>query len=168
MKFLPFDSITFRTKLKESEVLARLKQNVGPNRIFEIRSDYSTPFRGRITGDRFVIKRKINYRNSFRPVIHGWIEDVFTETVIHVKMRLTIEVIIFMTIWFGAIGFACLCIILVALSDFKKANYSDVIPTFIICAMLIGGYLLTIMSFNAERKKAKEKLQEIFDAETSE
>lgn len=165
MRFLPFDSITLQTKLKEEEVLKRLNQNIGATYLFKPNTDYGKPFTGKIEGNAFVIKRKINYRNSFRPVLHGTVEDNFTERVIKVTMRLTIYTMIFMAFWLGVVGIIALCFMFMIVANIRKADYSELFPSFIPVIMFIAGYLMTIISFNVEKKRAKEVLQEIFEAE---
>jgi hypothetical protein len=163
MKYLPFDSITYRTKLKEEEVKKRLADNIALVNFLGFRisdADYAKPYKGTIEGNSFTIRRRIQYRNSFVPRIHGVIESDFVETVIRVKMRLSIYVMIFMTFWCSVVAIAALGVSIVG---FAKHSFDPV--AFIPWGMLLAAYLMTILGFNREKKIAKADWQRIFEAE---
>jgi hypothetical protein len=164
MKFIPFDSISLRTKLKAEEVQKRLNLNVSTTGFFESDKDYGKPFKGRIEGNTFVIKRKMISRNSFRPVLSGMIEDTLIETVIHVKMRLTIYAMVFMIVWLGIMGFITGAFSFVPFSGHGSVDFFAFLPWVI----LVFVYLITMIGFNVERQKAITALKAIFEAEISE
>lgn len=105
MKYLPFENITFHSKLPENEIIELLKQHVEPEKFFRFRGFYSPkpkkPYEGYVHGRTFNIRRIIRYRNSFLPRITGMIEPVANGTKVHVKMQLHALVVVFVLVWFG-------------------------------------------------------------------
>ncbi len=163
MRFLPTESITYKTKLKEEEIFRRLSELIEPEKAFRfgIFGRGSTkPYEGRISSRKFDIKRIINYRNSFLPRINGIVEKDYDGINIKVKMRLHTFVIVFMCCWWGVAGFACIAFLKQSLgtSDFSPA-------TLIPFCMLLFAYLLTMGAFKVESNKSKMDLQKIFEAD---
>lgn len=169
MKLLPFENITYKTRLKEDEVIKRLEAIVdnGPRKIVftGILSAFNSPksdyqYYGK-TGERtFKLQRIITYRNSFLPNIKGTIEDDFVGTTIKVKMRLNISAMVFMCIWCGAVGFACVFISGQMISE-AKFDPAGLIPF----GMLLFAYGLVMGGFKYESNKSKKDLKQLFEAE---
>jgi hypothetical protein len=158
MQFLPIENITYKTSLKESEVIEKLRDLVGQRKFFALQND-TKPYKGKINGNTFKMEREINYRNSFLPTIQGSVIKDFNGTVIKVKMRLSIPVIVFMSIWFGGVGIGCLLV----LAQLFTATFN---PMFLIpFGMLLFGYFLTMRAFKHESKRSKKDLAELLRAE---
>ena len=163
MKFLPTENITYKTKLKENEIVDRLSNIIEPEKTFrfEIFGNSSTKlYEGKINNLTFDIKRIITYRNSFIPRISGVINHDFDGTTIKVKMRLHIFVIIFICIWSSGVGLGCLAVLTSLLAD-GTFHPATIIPF----GMLIFMYVLTMGAFKYESNISKKGLQELFDAE---
>lgn len=163
MKFLPVENIIFKTKLSGEEVIRRISDNTAKNQNFTFSFFGSKPakyFEGQINEQAFKIKRIINYRNSFLPVISGKINGEPDITTIKVKMRLHALVIGFMCIWFGGVIAGCFAVLAHTLGE-GEMSPGLLIPF----AMLLFGYILTIAAFKFESSKAKKHLQTIFEAE---
>lgn len=98
MKYLPYENITYRTKLPGYEVIKRLSENIGPREFFSLRFNQDRkPYEGNIEHNGFNISRvTIFRRNSFNPTIKGKLHEDESGTTIEVKMRLNIFVGIFM------------------------------------------------------------------------
>lgn len=163
MKFLPTENITYKTRLKEDEIIRRLSDCIEPEKIFRLgilSSGSTKSYEGQINGQTFSIKRIISYRNSFLPRINGVIERDFDGLTIKVKMRLHIFVIVFLCIWFGLVGLACIAFLTQTLSS-SEINPAALIPF----GMLLFAYLLTMGGFKFESNKSKKDLQRIFNAE---
>jgi len=117
-------------------------------------------FEGEIIGNTFKATRIINYRNSLVPTIKGKIESDYAGTKINIKMSLHLVVYIFLSFWFGIVMLAA------AASVYSFMNSESFEPMILIpFGMLIFGYLLTILAFNFEKNKAKEMLENLFEAE---
>lgn len=163
MKFLPTENLTFRTSLKEEEILRRLADNIEPEKVFRLgifNRNETKSYEGYIMGSTFNIKRVISYSNSFLPRISGTIESDYGRTAIKVKMRLNILVIIFLCIWCGGVGIAAIVFLTEAFnkSEFNAASLGPL-------GMLLFAYALTMAAFKFESNKSKNDLMEIFDAE---
>jgi hypothetical protein len=163
MKFLPTENITYKTRLKEDELIRRLSEFIEPEKTFrfDIFGGGSTkPYEGQISGQTFNINRIINYRNSFLPIINGVIEKDFDGLTIKVKMRLHNFVIVFLYIWYAGVGLGFLAFLKQALSN-SEFNPASMIPF----GMLIFAYALTMGAFKYESNKSKKDLQTIFEAD---
>lgn len=163
MKFLPTENITYKTSLKENEIIRRLSENLEPEKAlrFGILSSASTkPYEGHISGNTFEIKRIIRYQNTFLPRINGIIESDFDGITIKVKMRLHVFVLVFLSIWCGGVAIGCIAFLSMAFfnSDFSPAI---LIPF----GMLIFAYALTMGAFKYESIKSKKDLQTMFEAD---
>jgi hypothetical protein len=166
MKFLPAENITYKTKLKEDEILKRLSDNVEPEKIFRFGmfiSGSTKSYEGQINRQKFDIKRIIGYRNSFLPRINGIIEKDYDGMTIKVKMRLHTFVIVFLCIWCSFVGFGCITVLTQAFGS-SEFNPAALIPF----GMLIFMYALTMGAFKFESNKSKKDLQRIFEAEITE
>lgn len=99
MKFFPTENLIYKTKLKETEILRRLSENIEPEnkiRIGLYRSGSSISYEGFIKDHGFKITRIISYRNTFIPQIFGNIEKDYDGTKVKIKMRLHVFVSVFL------------------------------------------------------------------------
>ena len=163
MKYLPAEDITFQSKLKETELLQRLEDSIEPAKAFRFGPFNGTetkPYQGKIVGPTFNISRIINYRNSFLPQISGNIENAFSGSLIRVKMRLHIAVIIFLCIWcgiMGTVGFVFLS------QTFGSTSFDPMM--LIPLGMLVVVYVVVMLAFKYESKLSISDLQSLFEAE---
>ncbi len=164
MKYLPFENITYKSKLESEEILKRISEIIEPRKMFRtirfFESNNHKPYEGTITGNSFKITRIIGYRNSFLPRIKGIVEKDFNGTNVNVKMRVNTFVIVFMLIWLGGVGIGCL-VALTLMFNNKHFEPMTLIPL----GMLIFGYALVTGGFKYESVKSKEYLAKLFDAE---
>lgn len=163
MKFLPTESVTFKTKLKEDEIISRLSQILEPEKFIRsglLGSSNTKPYEGKITGNNFSIKRIINYRNSFLPRILGTVEKDIQGNSIKVKMRLQIFVIIFIIVWCSGafMGLFFITKNVIANKGFDPWFFMPI-------GMLLLVYVLIIAAFKYESRKAKNDLKTLFEAE---
>ena len=163
MNFLPKETLTFKTKLKEDEVIARLSHSVEPEKFIRsglFGSSNTKPYEGKITGYTFSIKRIIKYRNSFLPRIIGTVERDIQGTSIKVKMRLQIFVLAFLFVWCSG---ALVGLFFIAKNVVINKGFD---PWFFMpIGMLLLVYILTIAAFKYESGKAKNDLKNLFEAE---
>ena len=164
MKYLPFENITYQTKLDSEEILKRINEIIEPERTFRLRGIFkksnSKPYEGSIIGNAFNLTRLIGYKNSFLPRIKGNIEKDFGLTKVHVKMRLHPFVLVFMTIWCVVVSIAFLAFFTVSVGSGVFVS-----PILIPIGMLMFVYGLTTIAFKYESIKSKKYLAELFDAE---
>ena len=163
MKYLPAENIVYKTKLKEREVINRLSNYIDEEKLIRFGlfgSSISKAYEGEISKESFDIKRIIGYRNSFLPRINGIIEKDFDGTVIKVKMRLHILVVVFLCIWCGGVGLAFFSFLYVSLNS-NNLEGTALIPF----GMLIFVYILTMGGFKYESRMSIKDLQTLFEAE---
>jgi hypothetical protein len=169
MKYLPFENYVLTTNLSVDEVRDRLANNVEPQKKASISSskqNTSKPYQGSIVNNSFKIFRIINYRNSFVPVISGEISQAYGKTEIAVKMKPVLFVLIFMAFWIGTVGVICVCILVMAVLEFKDLIQNGFSPPILIpFGMFIFGYLLITLSFKYESSTSKEFLKDLFEAQ---
>lgn len=163
MNFLPTEDITYKTSLKEEEVLARLADNIEPEKLFRVAvflngSDH--PYEGEIIGQNFSIRRIIGYRNSFLPRITGVVEKDYNGTIIKVKMRLHLLPLVAVGILTAILGFISLLALAQAMQR-SALESQKIIPL----GLLIFIYLITMGGFKYESSQSKGDLQEMFEAE---
>lgn len=166
-KYLPYENYVIQTKLSVDEVMKRLNENIEPKKFVRLPSfnNYPIkPYEGKIVGSNFTISRIIQYRNSFLPVVKGEISTFLSQTQIRVKMQPPTYVILFMSIWLGIIGIACIGIIIVGISKYKEELQNGFSPMLLIpFVMFAFGALLTTFAFKIESKKTKQFLDRILE-----
>jgi hypothetical protein len=164
IKYLPFENITYRTKLDSEEIIKRINDSIEAKKTFRILGIFGNsnhkPYEGNINGNSFNISRIIGYRNSFLPRIKGEIEKGYGSTSINVKMKLHPFVLAFMCVWCGGVGLGFIAFLN---SSIEKETFEPTI--FIPFGMLIFGYGLTTVGFKYESIKSKKYLAKLFDAE---
>jgi hypothetical protein len=163
-KYLPKEDLVFFSPLKKEEVLVRLADILEPEKIFRIRflglgRQAGKFYEGSITNDSFDMRRIIGYKNSFLPKISGTVEDTSGGSLVHVKMRLQVFVLIFMIVWMTLVGIAALVCTIVLLAS-GKFNPFLLIPI----GMFLFGYALSMGAFKYESGSTKEDLKQFFEA----
>ena len=159
--FLPFEKLTYSTKLSREEALAKLAENIAPEKPFGFGSSKtvsSKPYVGQCHGNAFNVKRAIGYRNSFLPMIKGEVISDTGGTKVHVTMRPSVFVLAFMAFWMTGVGVACVVTIFSA--DQQDVSFFSYIP-FI---MLLFGLGMLYGGFKIEANIAKKDLARIFEA----
>jgi hypothetical protein len=163
MNLLPTESITYKTKLKEEALIARLNDMVGPTRSgrFGILGVSSTKsYIGKIIDHSFKIKRNIDYQNSFTPRIKGVIYNDGNYPTIKVNMRLSNYALVILFIWCSGVGL----LFIVFLVDCLSKGYFDPAVLFPL-GMLLFAYGLAMFGFKRESRKSITDMKELLDAE---
>ena len=167
MKWLPYENFYVDTNLKPDAVQSDLETEVGPDPGFTFTTIFSQRsecyFLGSVANGTFRIRRQIYYRNSFLPRITGTIEPYLNGSRVHVKMMPHILVTIFMCMWMGGVGVACLVVLFIYT---KAENFNAV--TLVPFGMFLFGYVLFTGGFKFESIKAKTRLAEIFQGNITE
>lgn len=90
-QLLPFDSYTLYTRLNPTEVKAKINSVIKPKGAVYSAAyadqQENWAYEGSVKGDSFEIKRIINYRNSFLPIIKGSIRGSMNLTAVSIRMR---------------------------------------------------------------------------------
>lgn len=165
-KILPFEKLIYRSTLSKEDLLAHLQNEIEAEKSFGFGAhqfSYSKPYIGKVSNSTFEIKRAINYRNSFLPLIKGEIENDINGSKINVKMNLVEIVKVFMIIWLGGVLIGCVATSYNIIFN-NGLNSEGGIFMFIPFFMLIFGVVLVFFGFKAESKKSIQDLEEILKA----
>ena len=159
---LPFENYTLTTSLSVDEVLNRLAKNIGYEQGFSfsaIARNLDKPYTGEIIGKTFTMSRNISYKNSFLPVITGQISAQHGQTQINIKMQPATFILVFTSIWLGAVALICISILMDMLSEFDKILQNGLSPVSLIpFGMLILFCLVIHFAFKMESKISKNFL----------
>lgn len=167
MNFLPYANLTYKTHLSKDEIVKKLSKKIEPKqwiRMSGVFADNSyQPYEGSISENTFKINRIIGYRNSFLPHIKGEIEETKDSTLIHIKMRLHIFVLVFMSIWLSVVGIVSIGVLssLFFIDGNQEFNIGFFIPFF----MLLFGLLMPTLAFRYEANKSKKFFEKLFEVE---
>lgn len=154
MKWIPYDSFSIYTDLQPCQVIQRISQ-VTEEDSFLLKRTGSCAFTGHIDTNTFKIAVCLSYRNSFRPVLYGSIKASGNGSLITIKQKLPLPVMIFMMIWFS---FALLFMgtsLMAFIAGESLTNF------FISCAMCIFAYSLANGGFWLEAHKSRITIEEL-------
>jgi len=159
MKFIPFEKITYSSRLPIAEIKERLENEIQPKANFSFGqkpTPSSKKFEGIANGNEFQIQRIISYRNSFLPKIDITLTQELSGSKAIITFKLLPFVAVFIGFWLAIVAFAG-----IALALFSPADENLVFAKFIPVGMFVLGYAMTILAFNYEVNKAKEELEKI-------
>jgi hypothetical protein len=157
MQLLPYRKLELHSPLATSDVVRVIAAAVEPRRWLRSGAR-GCPFEGTVSSAGFEIQRIISYRNSFLPQIRGTISAAPTGSSIAVTMQLHVAVVVFISVWLGAVFLASLFSLTVLLSG--DASLAALIPL----AMLLFGTLVTSGAFAIEASKAEQLLRVLVEA----
>lgn len=157
MNILPFERLTYRTKLSKEELLSLLYKNVKEEKMglfFKPRSE--RPYAGEITDNQFKLKRVISYKNSYQPIIKGEITEDQYGTKVEVKMNIHKFIL-----WFGFLGILMVPAIFYFNPMFQEKLWIIGLISLLQPIMIMG-------FFKFESSKSKNYFKELFQAELEE
>jgi len=176
MTFLPFENITYKTKLGEDEVLRRLHDLTVPTDKLRFQlsgQNASKPYSGDINGGQFTIKRIIKYVNSWLPVIHGTVTRDTGGTIINVKMKLSTWVTVLSFIWIAFMSVGSFLSLTPGTFyqfytdfDYSYGKHLEKFAHWLPVGLIMFWYIMTMGAFKYESRKSKKDLQNIFVSET--
>jgi hypothetical protein len=177
--FLPIN-IIYKTNLTTDSIQSRLKEFVGPGPYLGMMlADQVKPYFGVVRNLNFRISRFTGYessdfyknaynsKNHFPPDITGTIIPGATQTKIQIKIRLNSFVLVFLGLWFGGVGFACIATTFAAAIHLVRTHQFE--PALLILyGMLLIVYAIVRANNNYEIEIVKSDLEKIFEAEAVE
>ena len=153
MRFLKFDSFTFKSQLSSDEVFNRLTENIEPNNYFNFFSivtiETEKPFEGKIEKGHFQIKKNIKYRNSFNPILSGWFKEIDSGTIINLNLRVN---------WIVKIVSFLMLVVFVLMFLSIQGDYK-IIPIVFIPIL----HFLIHIGYSRELKRAKAVMTKILE-----
>lgn len=162
MKFIPYEKYHLKTTLAPNEVLKRLANNIEPTNIFRdnfFKTETKKAYVGDINNNTFEISRVITGRNSWLPIIEGYVTKNEIGSIIHMKMQFHPLVLIFTTLWLGLL---CIFLILSVISQITNGKFEPM--SLLILPMLMIGYIIPIAVFDGETIQSKRFFKRIFEA----
>jgi hypothetical protein len=151
---LPYERFSIETGLSPQEVVRRLRlvTSTAPTRG---RADTGREFEGWVDDDRFQIVRRLRYRNPYRPVISGGIEEAPVGVSVRVSLKLSPGMLVFTGLSVGILTLVSVAWVVAAVA--KGAFAPLVVPL----AFYAFGYALVMGSFTVEARRARERLGEL-------
>lgn len=113
---------------------------------------------GDVNGNNFRVRRDIQYRNSFLPIVSGTIEPGMGTTTLRVKLRMHTIVTVFEVLWLTVSFFFALLTLL-------QREYKAILYPLMFCA---GGYAMAMIAFHLEARIIKRDFRSQFAARISE
>ncbi len=156
-KILPYDRYVLNTQLSVEDVMNKINGIIEPYNVF--RRSSGKQYMGTVTGYSFKIRRAINYRNSFLPMIKGTISANAGQTEVAIRMRPSIFSLIFMCIWLGLVGVICIGIVNLCL--WHRHLFSA--PMLIPFGMFAFGYCLVMIPYKIESRISGKFLAELLE-----
>ena len=160
MRFVPYEKITYKTKLGYNQIIKRIQDTIEPKKFIRlIKGNQKKAYEGKVQGNNFTINRIITFTNVFSPVIYGTITKEKDETRIDIKLKLQPVVIAVMIAWLGVVGYIFVSsLINYMMNDVLNKNFSTSL------LVLAVGYIMMTGAFKSESGKEKSKLEELFEA----
>ncbi|MBB3699512.1 hypothetical protein KMW28_24700 [Flammeovirga yaeyamensis] len=162
--FIPFEKITYQTKLDPEEVIYRINKITVPeygirrSKLSDRRNNII--YEGSVIGNEFSIIRMMKNNNSSSPRIDGTVEENFGVTEIKIKISPDPMELIITLLWCGLFAFGFYPFFISnLLKDFFD---STVWQPF---AILLISYGIIIGSFKSNYKLSKKQLSKLFEAE---
>lgn len=164
MSFLPIDQMTYFTPMSAAQVRERIAAAIEPKQMIRnpFKRTNTKPYEGQLHHNDFQINRIIHYRNSFLPQIKGQIRPKDLGTEVNIKMRLSVFVYIFLSIWCGSLG---IFVLVFSASNMMKGTFDPVV--LVPLGMLLFAYVMVTAGFKYEANKAKKDLVEILEVKRS-
>ncbi|WP_026470715.1 hypothetical protein [Alkanindiges illinoisensis] len=156
MKLIPYFVYKKISDRRRDEIIQFLKSNSTADdySLFTHQKTNNLLISRMITDNNFIVRRNINYRNSFLPIALGRIIEINNKTYINISVRMHWLIIIFSTIWFTPLFFA-----FIALLYIDTVSIEFILGVF---GLIIGGYLLIQVSFWFEAQKLIKIFDKIF------
>lgn len=164
------DEFTLSTDYSIKEVRSSIHEVIEPREFFRFNAMFGNepekPYLGEAHGSRFDINRITSSRSIILPVIRGEMKPYLDKTLIHITMRLSnfsfwvIGCLILWFIWQGINS-------LIETQDYHEYYMNFQFPGEIrlVGAVLLSGYLISILLFIYESYKSKKFLLDLLDAE---
>lgn len=179
MAFLPFEHISYHSKLSGEDIRIRLFNAIdpgdfskGPALLREWSKRYPSSysgnlglfkFNGAIDGNSFVMVRKTGYNNPFHPVITGEVINDSNRVIVNVKMRVRLPALISTGLFIAVVLFTGLIIVLGMILNW---NF-EIINLIPICVAVLA-YILMTGFYKFESSKSIQLLKKLFSAEIAE
>ena len=161
MAFIPYERITYNTKLNFEQIVKKINNAIEPKNNFKLFGSKSKkPFAGKLYNNIFKLSREISFTNLFTPVIYGAIIEEKGKITVRIKMTLHFIVKVVMAIWLSYVAY-------ILFTSIRELIISSVLNDnlFRSLGVVVIGYVIMTWAFKMESGKVKESLEELFEAE---
>lgn len=164
MMFLPYERFVIKTHLDPNTVLSKIDSIAErpTDRFSLFYTNEGKPYLGNLKDNCFELNRYIHFRNSFLPVIKGRVNLDVHGSIIMVTMRLSICVIIFLSVCLGEIVYGSFSRLVETIQSGEFATVDLVVHPF---GLLLFLYLFTMIFFKYESLKSKFFLTDLLEAQ---
>jgi hypothetical protein len=167
-KLMPSKTYVLITRLSIEEVSKRIAENIKPDRktsTYEFHNPLKRQYEGKLASNAFSIHQVIvGRRNSFAPLITGFMSTQNDKTHIDIKMEVLPFVKTFMALWLGAVGFACILVLFVELLNITQVLHYPFNPFLLIpFIMFLFGCYLPFAAFKTQRDNSRYYLIKLLD-----
>lgn len=157
MKWIPYQKLVITTNLSRKELIEEMKKYVGPlERKNLVRVDNNI-FSGRLRKNKFEFNLSREYRNSWRPIVYGTLEEKGEGVVMYITLRSHMGVLIF-TGFFILVGFILFCYELM-----QATSFNDLRPIGLL--FMFFGYFFCWFGYNMGAYEAIDGLLKISKGE---
>jgi hypothetical protein len=159
MKFIPYDMFYLKSNLSLKEVLERINENIFLGTDF---LGFYEPtvklYHGSVKKNQFTVKRipKGSFERNHGVVILGKVFNSSTGTVVKVRLRLNIILMIFLIAWLTGVAFGTIRLIVRMIHEHQF--HAEIFQCLLMFAI---GFIIPILLLKVEGRKVKEFLQDI-------
>lgn len=161
LKYLvPFERLSFTSKLSSKAAIQRLGAATEPRKFFRLfRSEESRDYEGEVTGPDFNIRPILRYRNSFLPVLTGSIASSGSGSTITLSMKLDTFVLVFCAIWMSFVALVGVGVAVQLLQEPESSVWG-----FMPLIMLVIFAVIVNAAFRWEVSRQTRNLRRLLDA----
>lgn len=166
--FFSLFNYTLETKLPGSEVSNRIATNTEPEKSLSLfkYSPATKMYKGAISNNSFTIRKAVEDRRSFLPVINGRINSLSSgRTQIELKIKPIAPAFIFILLCLGVSALISLLTLYALFFGYSGKLTTATAPLVAPFGLLIVVLLIVRFDFGAQAKKAKNALAKLLDAE---
>jgi len=162
MRFIPYEDFTYDTELSENEILKRLNDVIGQDRMFHLNlsgDGKERLYEGKIIDRQFDVKRVGQFsRNSIQPNISGFVYEEDQRTHINLNIFPNFVVVIYFFIVFGIL-MTCLISTLIKINN----DSFDFWQFLVLISLTLSLYAIALGAFKYVARKIRREFAEIFE-----
>jgi hypothetical protein len=155
--FFPYEDYTITTNLTFQEIEQRFNQEIQQETFADFIFGDDDKYGGVLHDKDFKIKRLVGGNKDMKVIINGRIEESGNQTIIFVKMRITVLMIIFWIVWLGGTTIVGISTLIEQIQ-----NHSVTSDILIFLLMFTMGYCFMTLFFKYESSKNKQYLNFLF------
>ncbi|MCJ8352069.1 hypothetical protein [Moritella sp.] len=153
MKLIPHSKCSFFVQLDKSECKERLSRHIGKVSYNNWKREPVSAFSGKLDVDGFKVRRNIDYKNGFIPILSGIFVPESDGTNIEITAKMSTGTILLMSAFYSFISIPLMGALYTDSIMFK------IIPMF----MMVFGWVLINTAFWYEQPRSISKLKDLLN-----